>query len=373
MNSGGDKQKRCAGEDVKTNQQPQVSVIIVNLNGKNWLARCIPSVLRSSYPRSKLEIVLVDNGSTDGSVSFARSLLEAGHVNFKIVANANNRGWSPANNQGAAVASGELLVFLSNDMEVAKKWLREIAKVFREKPKAGVVQCNSLSLWDRKTLDSSMNYLDCFGFAYGYAPQQTPCRVFFAEGMAFAIKRKVFAEIGGFDDYFFMEYDDIDLCWRVHLAGHEIYFAPRAVVYHARGGTVGSNYFKRRHKNVTRYVRNQYATLFKCCRLGNFIKAFAVVSMVQHAKAMYFIAQGEFKLAYATLKGCFEFFRDVRVIWEKRKFVQAEVRKVSDRQIMRGMHPFKPLLLLKYLTWQKRGRKFIQKSKPPLKVGAEWK
>ncbi|NJE55733.1 glycosyltransferase, partial [Thermococcus sp. 21S9] len=125
--------------------------------------KCIPSVLQSDYPRDKMEIILVDNGSTDGSADFARSLLQKEQINFKIIENNENKGWSPANNQGARVATGEILLFLSNDMEVDKNWIKEIVKIFSLDPKAGVVQCNSISMWDRKTLDSGMNYLDRFG------------------------------------------------------------------------------------------------------------------------------------------------------------------------------------------------------------------
>jgi len=346
-----------------------VSVIIVNLNGKNWLEKCIPSILSSDYPKDKIEIILVDNGSTDGSIEFAKKLLERELVKFKIIQNKENKGWSPANNQGAEESKGDILLFLSNDMEVDKNWIKEIVKIFRLDHKAGVIQCNSLSMWDKNTFDSAMNYLDRYGFAYSYAPQENPWKVFFAEGMAFAIRRDVFEKIGGFDEYYFMEYDDMDLCWRVRLAGYQVYFDPKSIVYHARGGTVGGTYFKRKIRNIVQYVRNHYVTLIKNYELKNLIPALFIVSAMQFTKISYFIVKREFKLANATIRGMVEVIKDFRLILEKRKNVQQKIRKVPDKEIMKYMHPFKPILLYKFMVLQKNEKKFIINSEPPIK---EW-
>jgi len=352
---------------MKNNELPKVSIIIVNLNGKRWLEKCMPSVLNSNYPRDRIEVILVDNGSTDGSVEFAKELLKKEQVKFKIIQNRKNRGWSPANNQGAEVAGGKILLFLSNDMEVDKNWIREIIKIFKLDPKAGVVQCNSISMWDRKTLDSAMNYLDRYGFAYGYFPQENPWKVFFAEGMAFAIRKNVFDTVSGLDEYYFMEYDDMDLCWRVRLAGHEVYFSPKSIVYHARGGTVGGTYFKRQTRNTVQYVRNHYVTLIKNYELKNLIPALFIVTNIQIGKITYFLIKRDFRLAKATFIGIFQVLRDLKLILKKRKKVQKNIRKISDKKVMTYMHPFLPSLLYKYIILQKKGKRFILNSKPPLK------
>jgi GT2 family glycosyltransferase len=227
--------------DNGSNEWPFVSIIIVNLNGKKWLEKCFKSVLASDYPHDKFEIILVDNGSTDGSVKFVKDLFR-NDTRIKVLCNERNLGWSPANNQGMKLAKGEILICLSNDMEVDPRWLKEIVNMMRSDSSIGIVPCNSISMWDRKTFDSGMNFLDKYGFAYSYAPQEKPRQVFFAEGMAFAIRKHVFEEIGGFDDYYFMEYDDMDLSWRARLAGYKVFFCPTSLVYHARGGTVGGTY-----------------------------------------------------------------------------------------------------------------------------------
>jgi len=292
---------------------PLVSVIIVNLNGKKWLERCIPSVLKSDYPQ--FEVIVVDNGSKDDSIEF----LEKNFSEVRIIKLKKNMGWSYANNEGIRISKGDIVVCLSNDMEVDPQWLKEIVKFMNSNPKVGIIQCNSLSMWDRKSLDSSMNYLDKFGYSYGYIPQNKPCEVFFAEGMAFAVKKEVVINVGMLDESYFMEYDDMDFSWRVRLAGYKIYFLPSAIVYHARGGTVGSTYFQR-IKNVKWYTRNHLITIIKNYETKNLIKILPVVLMMEIAKVFYlFIIKKHPKIALAALEGLLEVKNNWRNILNKGK------------------------------------------------------
>jgi GT2 family glycosyltransferase len=342
-----------------------ISIVIVNLNGRRWLEKCLKSVMESDYPQDKLEVILVDNGSTDGSIEFVKEAWKDPRI--KIIQNKENLGWSPANNQGMKVAKGEIIVCLSNDMEVDSRWLKEIVKLIKRDPRIGIVQCNSISMWDRKTIDSGMNFLDKYGFAYSYSPQERPWQVFFAEGMAFAIRNHVFREIGGFDDYYFMEYDDMDLCWRTRLAGYEVFFSPASIVYHARGGTVGSTYFEKRVRNIVQYVRNHFVTLMKNYELKNLLRVLPVVLFIQFMKMLYFIKARNTRLVLATLKGISLVLKDMKLIMQKRREVQQEVRKVSDEMVLKFMHPFRPMLLRLFLAAQAKGQRFILNSYPPMR------
>ena len=277
-----------------------------------------------------------------------------------------NIGWSPANNEGIKVAKGDIIVCLSNDMEVHPQWLKEITKFMKSDQKIGVVQCNSLSMWDRKTLDSSMNYLDKFGYSYGYVPTDHPQEVFFAEGMAFAVKKAVIEDIGMLDDYYFMEYDDMDFSWRTHLAGYKVVFVPKAIVYHARGGTVGKTYFQR-VKNVEWYTRNHFITLIKNYEIGNLVKILPVVLGMEIVKVFYLlIVKKNRKIAFAALRGIYQVVKDFKIILKKRKEVQ-KIRKISDKEVMKYMHPFRPKLIYSFLVSQSKGNRFILNSNPPIR------
>ncbi len=344
---------------MKEKEYPFLSIVIVNLDGEKWLKKCIPSVLNSDYPF--FETIVVDNGSIDGSVKY----LKEDYPQIKVVELEKNIGWSPANNEGTKIAKGDIIVYLSNDMEVDSHWLKEIVKVMKLYPKIGVVQCNSISMWDRKTLDSCMNYLDRFGYSYGYAPSSQPQEVFFAEGMAFAVKRVVIEDIGMLDDYYFMEYDDMDFCWRARLAGYKVYFAPSAIVYHARGGTVGKIYFKR-VKNVEWYTRNHIVTLIKNYENKNLIKILPTVILIELSKITYLlIIKRNKKVAFAAARGLFQVLKDLKHIMQKRKEVQ-KIRQVSDKEVMKHMHNFEPKLLYSFIVSQSTGKRFVINDNPPV-------
>ena len=347
-----------------TIEWPAVSIIIVSLNGRKWLKGLLKSILASNYPHDKLEIVFVDNGSTDGSIGFVKEMI-GDTLRLKMIQNPINVGWSPANNQGMRVAKGEIIVCLSNDMEVDPNCVKEIVKIMKADKHIGVVQCNSLSLWDRRTSDSGMNYLDKFGYAYSYAPLEETFEVFFAEGMAFAIKREVIGKVGMLDDYYFMEYDDMDFSWRVRLAGYSVFFVPTAKVYHARGGTVGATYFQR-VKNVMWYTRNHLVTLIKNYELKNLLKLLPIVLAVEIMKILYLpLMKKNWKVAYAALRGIFYVLKDFRIIFQKRMEVQ-RMRKISDKEIMKFMHPFNPRLLRLFLILQAKGKRLVLSGKPPM-------
>jgi len=345
---------------------PVVSVIAVSLNGKKWLEGLFTSIKKSDYPANKLEIIFVDNGSTDGSVEYVKEMFPNDN-RLKVIANKTNLGWSPANNQGMRIAKGEIIVCISNDMLVEKSWLKEIVKVMQADSSIGMVQCNSISMWDRKTPDSGMNYLDALGYSYGYAASNKNYEVFFAEGMAFGIKKEVIQKVGVFDDYFFMEYDDMDLSWRVRLGGYRIFYAPAAKVYHARGGTVGATYFQRVN-NITWYTRNHLVTIIKNYELETLVKLTPIVMSVELIKILYLATvKKNTKLANAALKGILQVTRDLRLIFQKREEIQ-RFRTVPDKEILKMMHPFNPLLLRLFLVKQSRSERLVLHITPPVNV-----
>jgi GT2 family glycosyltransferase len=345
---------------------PTISVVTVSLNGKKWLKQLFGSILDSNYPEEKLEIIFVDNGSVDGSVEFVKAMFTDAE-RLKIIQNTSNLGWSPANNEGMRIAKGEIVVCISNDMMVEPNWIKEIVKAMEADKHVGMVQCNSLSMWDRKTPDSGMNYLDRFGYSYSYASSKINYEVFFAEGMAFAIKKEVINKVGVFDDYFFMEYDDMDLSWRVRLGGYKIFFVPTAKVYHARGGTVGATYFQRVN-NVTWYTRNHLATLIKNYQLRTLLKLSPIILTVEAIKIGYLATvKKNLKLSYAAFKGILQVTRDLRVILQKRAQIQ-RIRTVSDQEIMQVMHPFNPWLLRLFLEMQAKSERLVLQTTPPIKM-----
>lgn len=215
-----------------------VSVIILNYNGREHLERCLSSLEDLEFPKEQLEIIVVDNGSTDGSVRFIQSRFKGIH----LIVNKVNLGFSKGANLGASRARGEYLAFLNNDMRVERNWL----KLLLEAAGAGKgVACvgSTILNWDGTQVDVKGRSGDAFCLAYSPsqisgAPEQAAngySKAFFVSGGAALVQRRVFQELGGFDPDFFLYQEDVDLGWRLWLRGYECVLASEAVVYH-RGG-----------------------------------------------------------------------------------------------------------------------------------------
>jgi GT2 family glycosyltransferase len=227
------------GGDVAAADLPHAAVVVLNYNGQHHLAGCFESLRALDYPADKLSAILVDNGSTDGSLATMR----ADHAWVQVVENEVNLGFSVGCNQGAEHASGAgVVVFLNNDMRVEPLWLRElVAPIVRGECASTTAKMLS---WDGKKMNSAgggMNFHG-IGIQHGYnatpgAVHDEPRRTLFACGGAMAVDRAVFLDVGGFDAEFFAYYEDVDLGWRMWVLGHEVHYVPGAVCYHHHSST----------------------------------------------------------------------------------------------------------------------------------------
>lgn len=239
---------------------PHVSVIIVNLSGREYLERCLASLRALDYPQERLDVILIDNASTDGSVAFVREAFSE----VRIVVNDHNTGFSPAVNQGARLAKGEYLALINNDAEADQGWLHEAVAVLEMHDRIACVGSKILAE-DRKTVDYAGGQMAFYG--HGYARRRvepdersahTP--TLFASGGAMIVRAELFRAVGGFDEDYFAFFEDVDFGWRLWLLGHEVAYVPSSVVYHRHHGTIERFGYARE-----RYLleRNALATVFK--------------------------------------------------------------------------------------------------------------
>lgn len=246
------------------NSLPLVSIIVVNYNGFAHLEPCLQSLMALDYPRERLELIVVDNGSSDRSVPFLREHFP----DVKLILNGLNLGFARASNIGAEQASGEFLAFLNNDTRVRPDWLRELLKPVNQAE--GIVCVGSAMLrWDGKAIDFMGGFVNFCGhgmqphFGQPYregvadgAPRPIP----FACGGAMLVDRKVFLESGGFDEEFFAYFEDVDFGWRLWLLGYKVVLAPKAIVYHRHHGTGGRI---PDHQRQVLYERNALLMILK--------------------------------------------------------------------------------------------------------------
>ena len=219
---------------------PKVSIITVNLNGRDYLSTLFNSIKELDYPKDKTELIVVDNGSNDGSVEF----LSSAFPDIKIIRNSFNTGFAVANNQGAKTATGDYVAFLNNDTKVDVNWLTELVKPVYGNKDTVCSGSKVLSI-DGKNLDfvGGMINFEGKGFQtdYGIPAEKDIHNDYrylpFVNGGAMLVDRKVFLDAGGFDEDFFAYYEDVDFGWRLWVLGYKVIFAPKSIVYHVHHGT----------------------------------------------------------------------------------------------------------------------------------------
>jgi GT2 family glycosyltransferase len=231
--------------------QPLASVIIPNWNGAHHLPTCLDSLRRQTYPH--VEVVVVDNGSTDGSLE----LLAQDYPKVRVLALGENRGFAGACNAGMEASQGELLVLLNNDTEVDAAWLEEIAAAFLRDPEAGTVASKMLLFDQRDTFHTAGDFYRVDGIPGNRGVWQKDtgqynreAYVFSACGGSAAYRRAMLDQVGVLDEAFFFSCEDVDLAWRAQLAGWRCVYAPQAVVYHklsATGGGVTASFYDGRN------------------------------------------------------------------------------------------------------------------------------
>ena len=218
----------------------QISVIVLNFNGRQWLQACLDAVARQRNA-PPFETILVDNASSDGSAAFVQER----YPGVRLVRTRTNVGFAGGNNEGARAARGEWLAFLNNDTQASPEWLERLHAAAAAHPGYGLITSRIVFMDAPQTLDSAGDGYLRAGGAYkrGHgepsAAYDESREVFGGCGAALLVRRDLFEELGGFDESFFMVYEDVDLSYRARLGGHRCWYAADAIVRHAGSGTLG--------------------------------------------------------------------------------------------------------------------------------------
>ncbi len=219
-----------------------VSVIVVNHNGIRFLERCLQGILSNDY--SAFEIIIVDNGSSDDSATF---LLSASKWTdkLKIILNPENLGPAVARNQAASIANGRILALLDNDTQPDRSWLISGCAALEDR-RVGALQCKLLLDDGSNRIDSLGSFLSTLGFLVQRVPlgvvedrgqYDRPIDIFCTKSAGMLVRKDVFDLVGRFDEDYFIFNEEMDLCWRIWLAGYKVIFVPSSVVYHRSGST----------------------------------------------------------------------------------------------------------------------------------------
>ncbi len=239
-----------------------VSVILVNYKGATDTIEALGHLRALDWPADALEIIVVDNASGDDSVA----RLRAADPLVKIVESSTNSGFAGGCNQGVKASSGEYLAFLNNDARPDPNWISAAIARFRTSSRIGAVASKVLD-WEGKNVDFVGAGLTWYGM--GYKPLTTepaprdpavPGDVLFGTGSAMFARRAVYLELGGFDELYFMFFEDVDFGWRLNLLGWRFAYEPKSIAYHKHHASMKSfGQFKEQYL----LERNALYTLYK--------------------------------------------------------------------------------------------------------------
>ncbi|AGK97871.1 glycosyltransferase [Clostridium pasteurianum] len=316
-----------------------ISFIIVNYNGKDHLKECFSTLNKLNYPKDKLEFIMVDNGSKDGSVQFVKSK----YKNVKIIKNSTNEGFAKPNNDAAKIAKGDYIALINNDMKVDSNWINDmLATLHQCKDDSYVCVGSKILNWDGSKLDFAGGGISFYGHGYqdDFAMDIEEANkkynedrdLMFACGGAMIIDRKIFLSIGGFDEDYFAYNEDVDLGWRLWLLGYKVRFCHESICYHKHNST--SKKLKKIKLDVISN-RNTLFTIYKNYSEDNVYRILSASLLIKSYNTDIDTEDqfGENKDMKIQSEVMFEFTNKLSKMKLKREYIQKN-RKITDGQFI---------------------------------------
>ncbi len=253
-------------EKNKLLNQPEVAIVILNYNGKKYLERFLPAVLASTYANKR--VIVADNASADDSVAFITARFPA----VELLQLDTNYGFAGGYNKALEQVQSDYYVLLNSDVEVTPGWIEPVVAMLEANAAYAVCQPKILAFNEKDHFEyagAAGGWIDYLGYPFArgrvfntlekdegqynnFAP------VFWASGAAMFIRAGLYHAIGGLDEFFFAHQEEIDLCWRIQLAGYRVGCCPASVVYHVGGGTLPKG-----HRKTFLNFRNNLVMLLK--------------------------------------------------------------------------------------------------------------
>ena len=236
----------------------KTAIVILNWNTEGFLREFLPGLLHSVADEDGAEVIVADNGSTDGSLKVMSE--EFPHV--RTIAFNRNYGFTGGYNKAFKEIFGtveapqenapEYFLLINSDIEVTEGWLRPLTEWMDSNPDCGACAPKLHSWQDREMFEyagAAGGYIDCFGYPFcrgrilkrlekDHGQYDSTTDVFWATGACLMIRSNVYADLNGLDDRVFAHMEEIELCWRMQLAGWKVTVVPQSTVYHVGGGTL---------------------------------------------------------------------------------------------------------------------------------------
>jgi GT2 family glycosyltransferase len=337
--------------------------VIPHCNGKEILLRCLESLQHDGYTEKR--VLLVDNASTDDSVTEARKQFPW----LEVLQLDRNHGFSGGVNAGIRHADTDIIVLLNNDTVVSPGWLQPLMNAMQSDDRVAAVQPKLRSWFNKELFDYAggaggeidrWGYPFCWGRIFTTREEDSgqyddPRDIFWASGSASAWRRSAIMEAGLLDENFFAHMEEIDLCWRLHLMGYDVRFQPGPEVYHCSGATLGEEAYRKKFLNH----RNSWLVLIKNFRWANVLKTLPLRLILDLITIPYaLIIWGDIKRVLAIIGSWISVLIGLPTWLRSRQEVQ-RLRKVPDDVIMQRLYPhsiawqyfFRKIRSTKALPW----------------------
>ena len=301
--------------------------------------------------RSEAEIIIADNGSTDGSNDFLRE----NFPQVRIVCNRDNGGFARGYNDALKHITADYYVLLNSDIEVTENWIKPVIDLMQQHPEVAACQPKILSYSQKECFEyagAAGGFIDKLGYPFcrgrifqtleeDLGQYDDACEVFWATGACMFVRADLFHQLGGFDEDFFAHMEEIDFCWRLKNEGYRVMYCPGSKVYHVGGGTLPKASWKKTYLNF----RNNFFLLYKNLPSDHLFRVFLLRLLLDGVAAIKFLLQTGFKDFFAVSRAHIHFYRALPNLRQKRK----KLRQVSLSMVYK-----KSILSDYYLRRKKR-------------------
>jgi GT2 family glycosyltransferase len=331
----------------------KTSVVILNWNGKKWMEKFLPSVIRHSQS-DDVEIVVADNASTDDSISF----LTEKYPNVRLLVFDKNWGFAEGYNKALNEIESKYTVLLNSDVEVTDNWLATLTTFMDANPDVAAVQPKILAQLSKDRFEyagAAGGFIDQYGYPFcrgrifskveqDKGQYNNTVDIFWATGACLVIRTDVYKSVGGLDGSFFAHQEEIDLCWRLKARGHRIVCLPSSTVYHVGGGTLAQESPRKTFLNF----RNNLLMLYKNLPEKKLKRVLRIRTLLDLVGFVQFSLSGKRENAKAILAARREFKKILAEYNSKRSENLEKTTSEDIPEIYKGL-----LLISFYLKGQK--------------------
>ncbi|HRH64790.1 MAG TPA: glycosyltransferase family 2 protein [Bacteroidia bacterium] len=344
-----------------TDTSKRIAVVILNWNGRFFLESFLPDVVR--FSENEADVIVADNASGDDSVAWLeKNLPSVGIIRLK-----KNLGYTGGYNEALKAVGHEFYVLLNSDVRVTDGWLKPLLELMDQHPDCAACQPKICSLAHPDEFEyagAGGGYIDRYGYPFcrgrifhslekDSGQFNDSLEVFWASGACMFIRSAVFHALNGFDNNFFAHMEEIDLCWRIHREGKQVWYCGTSAVYHVGGGTLPKNNPRKTYLNF----RNNLLMLYKNLPADLFLKVIIARTIFDSAAAILFLIRN----GKADFKAVFEAHRDFHKM--KKLYQSARTNTHNTHNQYFNLIYWKSIVLSFYLF---RSSKFTDLNKFPM-------